>query len=59
LPDSLLDLTPNRLIVPAIILTFPKIQIPCQHLDSKMKNYQLSCALAIITSMDGAASQYL
>ncbi len=28
----------------------------CQHLDSKMKNYQLRCALAIVSSLDGTAS---
>jgi len=32
------------------------MQMSCHNLDTKMKNYQLRCALAIATSLDGAAS---
>jgi len=28
----------------------------CHHVYSGMKNYQLRCALAIVTSLEGAAS---
>jgi hypothetical protein len=34
-----------------------KVKITCHHLESKMKNYQLRCALAIVSSLDGIAGQ--
>ena len=33
-----------------------KIKMPCHNVDYFWKNYQLRCALAIVTSLDGTAS---
>ena len=33
------------------------LHIACHNVESKMKNYQLRCALAKVTSLDGTATQ--
>ena len=38
------------------ITGYCRLKITCHNLDSEMKNYQLRCALAIVTCLKGAAT---